>query len=250
MLELQDYSHYPWKLDDIKELCKQNIGEILAFSAAYPTCHCGDGLDDICVRYVFDENKFGYAWAGDFFFIDDCMYVISDDEMFKECNNPDMREIASEIFGKEYTREEKYVARVIFAGVRTPFKDDLGDWIYTGDVISANDGDIISGVCAFPPFMEEDIRIDEPALYGLMLDNCMQRLIDCRNMKRLGTIFFCLDRESTTEISLEQDIGGRAQHGVFDEQYLYCCKYTPSFYQEYWKYEGLEMLGVEYNWRK
>jgi len=26
-------------------------------------------------------------------------------------------------------------------------------------------------------------------------------------------------------------------------------KYTPNFDQELWKYSGLEILGVEYNWR-
>lgn len=249
MLDLQDYHNYPWRLDDLKELCRQNIDEIFAFAAGYPTIHCGDGLDDICVRYIMEENKFGYAWAGDFFFIDDCMYVISDDESFWDTNNPDMREILRDIFGKDYTREEKYVARVIFAGVRTPFKDDQGDWIYTGDIINANDGDIISGICAFPPFCEDDLRPGEPANYGLMLDNCMQPLVNCRTLKRLGTIFFNIE-ESTTEVSIEKEICGVVQHGVFDEKYLFCCQYTPSFYQEYWKYEGLEMLGVEYNWRK
>lgn len=53
------------------------------------------------------------------------------------------------------------------------------------------------GVSAFPPYNDED-EIIMPDNYGLMLDNCMFPLRDCKTIERLGTIYFGLDRESTT----------------------------------------------------
>ena len=66
---------------------------------------------------------------------------------------------------------------------------------------------------------------------------------------RLGTIYFRIDKDET-EISLEKEIGGRVQRLGFDEDYLLCARYTPSYYQELWESKVLETLEIEYNWRK
>jgi hypothetical protein len=60
-----------------------------------------------------------------------------------------------------------------------------------------------------------------------------------------------LDRESTTEIDLEGFLSGHVQHSRFDDDFLLCAKYTPSFQQEMWRYSALGILGIEeYNWRR
>lgn len=239
--------NYPYRLEHIKQLCQEYIHEITLCNSGFISMHEGEPITDVCVRYVYDEGKFGYAYMGDFFFLDDCMYVISDDEKFKESHNDCMPEILNEEFGIYWGRQNEYIFRVIFAGIRTPYKDDLGDYIYTGDIVKANDY-IISGICAFPPYCDNETCVS-PALYGLMLDNHMLPLNDCQQVERLGTIFFHLDK-SETEITIESEIGGRAQHGGFDEDYLLCAKYTPSYNQELWKYKALEIIGTEYNWRR
>lgn len=92
---------------------------------------------------------------GDFFF-NDCMYVISDDDLYKDSHNEDIKELASDLFEVPYTRSEKYLSRVIFAGVRTPCIRTIWMTGFTqGDMVNAND-DIISGVSAFPPYNDED----------------------------------------------------------------------------------------------
>lgn len=243
----QNYKGFAWRLDNLKELCNELIRDLLGDYETFIALHENKGIMDVVVRYVLDENKFGYAGMGEFFFIDDCMYVISDDEIFKDIHNEDIPSIAAEIHNAGWYRSEKYVARVIFAGVRTPFKDNLGDWIYTGDMVCAND-DVTSGVCAFPPF-DDNAKIDIPNNYGLMLDNCMFPLRDSRNLERLGTIYFKLDA-SETEINMESVIGGIVQHGVFNKEFMKCSQYTPSYQKEYRKYAALEIIGAEYNWRR
>ena len=243
----KNYKGFAWRLDNIKEVCNSLAKDILGDYETFRALHEDKGIMDIVVRYVFDDKQFGYANIGDFFFIDDCMYVISDDEKFKDVHNEDIPSIAADVHNAEWYRSERYVTRVLFAGVRTPFKDNLGDWIYTGDMVCVND-DIVSGVCAFPPF-DDTAEIDIPDNYGLMLDNCMFPLRDSKKLERIGTIYFKLDA-SDTEISIESVIGGTVQHGVFDEEFMKCAQYTPSYQKEYWKYAALEIIGAEYNWRR
>lgn len=243
----KNYKGFAWRLDNLKELCNSLIEDITGNYDTFRALHDDEGITDVVVRYALDENRFGYAYMGDFFFIDDCMYVISNDEKFRDYYNDEMPDIAAEMHETRWYRDEKYVARVIFAGVRTPFRDNIGDWIYTGDMVCANDH-ITSGVCAFPPF-NDSAKIDIPDNYGLMLDNCMFPLRDCKKLERLGTIYFNMDA-SETEINMESIIGGTVQHGDFSEEFMKCAQYTPSYQKEYWKYIALEELGVEYYWRK
>jgi hypothetical protein len=42
--------------------------------------------------------------------------------------------------------------------------------------------------------------------------------------------------------------GWRDTEEVTQEKVL-MARYTPNFDQKYWKYVGLEVLGVEYDWR-
>lgn len=243
----QNYIGFPWRLDNLKEVCNELVSDIFSDYETFVAMHEGKGITNVVVRYVIGENKFGYADMGDFFFLDDCMYVISDDDIFKDIHNEEMPEIAAKFHETGWYRSEKYVTRVLFAGVRTPFKDKHGDWIYTGDMVCAND-EITSGVCAFPPFNEQ-FGIDIPNNYGLMLDNCMYPLRECKSLVRLGIIYFKLD-PCETEISMEQLIEGVVQHGVFDEEFKKYAQYTPSFNKEYWKYIALEEIGAEYDWRR
>jgi hypothetical protein len=244
----KNYKNYAWRLEDIKDVCNSFGQEIIRYdSDTFNTLHEDMDIEDVVVRYIYDEDKFGYANLGDLFFMfDDCMYLITDDDTFKEYNNEDIPEIAQDMFHVTYMRKEKYVTRVIFAGVRTPYKDTLGDWIYTGDIVKGN-YDIISGVCAFPPYNDDNIKRC-PNNYGLMLDNHMLPLRECESLERLGTIYFDI-APNETEIYLEREIGGTAQHGVFDEEYLLKARHTPSYKKENseWAEKAQRM---EYNWRR
>lgn len=75
--------NFPYRLEHMKQACMDNIHEIVLCPAGFFSMHEGEPISKICVRYVYDEGKFGYAYMGDFFFLDDCMYVISNDEKFR-----------------------------------------------------------------------------------------------------------------------------------------------------------------------
>lgn len=244
-----NYKNYAWKLEEIKEVCNTLGKSIITYDFdTFNDMYEELDIEDVVVRYIYEENKFGYARMGDFFFMfGDCMYILTDDEFYKEGNNEDIPEIAEDMFETKFCRKEKYATRVIFAGVRTPFKDNIGDWIYTGDIVKGK-YDIISGVCAFRPFDDEELKRC-PNNYGLMLDNHMLPLCDCESLERLGTIYFDIDPRET-EVDLESKIGERAQHGVFDEKYLLRARYTPSYNNEKSILTKKELQGKEYNWRK
>lgn len=90
-----------------------NIQDIVLYPGAFFDFHNGEPISEICVRYVYDEDKFGYAYMGDYFFLDDCMYVISGDEKFKTVHNEDMPDIIKDWFGVEWGRNDEYVFRAI-----------------------------------------------------------------------------------------------------------------------------------------
>ena len=85
----QNYIGFPWRLDNLKEVCNELVSDIFSDYETFVAMHEGKGITNVVVRYVIGENKFGYADMGDFFFLDDCMYVISDDDIFKDFNVED-----------------------------------------------------------------------------------------------------------------------------------------------------------------
>ena len=83
----KNYKGFAWRLDNLKELCNSLIEDITGNHDTFRALHDDEGITDVVVRYALDENRFGYAYMGDFFFIDDCMYVISNDEKFRDYYN-------------------------------------------------------------------------------------------------------------------------------------------------------------------
>ena len=120
------------------------------------------------------------------------MDVWDKDERWKDDQNQDMVEL---VFGDECEGRD-YAHRVFFAGVATGVKECNGEMIYTGDVIHIGDED-----CGYDfalGAMEHD--------YAFILDNHALMLSDCINdkLKRIGTVFYQLDRSETPVPSLNQ----------------------------------------------
>lgn len=218
----------------LKTLCSKYLYEI------------GAGIDnhlpEVHVRYVLDNNEFGYTTLENCFFFDDGdMYVWEADDKWQDEHN---QEIVEEVFGDE-CHGRGFAHRVIFAGVSTGFRDSNGEYIYTGDVIRIGQDDT-STELALGAFDEG---------YCFILDNHCLFLNECRNkiLTRIGTVFFQLDWSEYPVLTVKErtmQFNGWRDTTEEHKQKVLMAKFTPNFDQEEWKYIALDTLGVEYHWNK
>lgn len=268
--QMRNYFNYAWRLEDIKELCREHSDEI-ALDDLFLWLNGDKGLCEIWVRYIIDDDKFGYASMGDFFFFDDCMFVLTNDESMKDSHNEDGCYLFESEYGMPLRRPEKYICPVIFAGVRTPYKDELGDWVYTGDIVHIKylhdryigkfargkrraepngenrqiKGMDVIGCVEAMPILQHDEEKDEPPVYAILLDNHCAPLSHSTRIDRMGTVFWGLER-NVAEVSIMSL--SHSMYGFTRDDYIRA-KYTPNFGAS-WHGLALNTLGVEYNWRR
>ena len=200
----------------------------------------------IQIRYVIDEDKFGNAWFGSFFFFGDTLYVWDRDEAWAPEHNADVVDAVfkDECFGRGYAH------RVLYAGVRTRYKDSMGEFIYTGDVCHIKHHSREYDLPLSTLGSEENPDFFR---YAFVLDNQCIYPEDCDSITRVGTVFFMLDRNDDGDL-VDQlsrrftDVMGQSPYSL--PQRLNMAQYTPSFYKDVWKYESMRVLEIEYNWRE
>lgn len=203
-------------------------------------------LPGIKVRYVATNKKFGYTYFGNFFFFGDDFYVWEQDEKYAEDHN---QYVVEDVFGDE-CKGRGYARRVLFAGVLTDFSDDNGEGIYTGDVIKLEKKDEPTEYFAVGAWSREEGKGE----YCFILDNHNWSLEECLHqnyhMTRVGTVFFQLDASDFVGVN-QRVMGFNGWRDTEEEkkQKILMAKFTPNFDQEPWKYQGLETLGAEYDWR-
>ncbi len=224
--------------EDLKRFCREHKYVIGARIISAP-------VPDISIRYVVDRGRFGYAGFGDFFFFGDYLYVWTHNQEFAPDHNQDV----VEGYFNDECKGRGYCHRVIFAGVKTPYRDSTGDSIYTGDVLELH-GEYDYGTFALGTLGENDG--DWEAQYSFVLDNHCITPEMCKSMTRVGTVFYQLDwNDEPRKIA---DLCYRFQpwrpDGIKEEDRLTMAKYTPNFDKEIWKYHANEILGIEYNRRK
>ena len=193
-----------------------------------------------------NDGKFGYTSFGFGFFFHSPweFYVCSKDEKYKD-QHADY--IFYDVFHDECPNKG-YVRRVHFAGVRTPFKDKRGDYIYTGDIVRA----YFHGTSYVLPV---GVIHEE---YALLLDNHCIRMSECSKFDRLGTVFYGLDADFNDD-QLVRNRNGRFFSSVYGTfacpptstlgKELVKARLTPNFFTDNIPYIVLNELGVEYNWR-
>lgn len=234
----------PKMLDEsiLHELCKKYKYEI---SIGHYS-----NLPRIRIRYAIENDKFGYARFGEFFFFDEgecvpALYVWLLDDEYEEHHNQD---VAEDVLGDE-CRNRGYAVRMIFAGVETPYSDCKGHKIYTGDVV---------GVKANIEGYRSDKLVLSSHLgdYGFPLDNHFWFLKECihnNNLERTGTVFFQLDWSEYPTSIWQRALSFNVQYSYSKEDKKMrnlMSRFTPNFDQEEWKYSALEILGAEYHWWK
>ncbi len=222
----------------LKNLCEQHLYEIGAGISKF--------LPNIKVRYVAENKKFAYAKFGDFFFFGDEFYVWELDDKYLDDHNQDVVEA---VFNDE-CKGRGYARRVIFAGVQTEFKDCNGENIYTGDVIKVEENQYLTHHLAVGALSS----IEGIGSYCFILDNHSWSLADCNRqqykMTRVGTVFYQLDANDFIGVN-QRTMQFNGWRDTEEEKQLtiLMAKFTPNYDQELWKYQGLEILGAEYDWR-
>lgn len=203
-----------------------------------------DFLPNIEIRYTIENGKFRYAKFGDFsFWADGGLYVWINDDKLADSHEQDIVEslFEDQCYGRGY------LLRATFCGINTHIKDSNGEEIFTGDVLDVES----MGPLALGMFEEH-----EGPGYCFILDNHYLSLDDCKQRRlrhrRIGTVYFRLEwGEYPIATTAERTMKFNACWDPEEsKRMLYMSKYTPNYDQEFWKYQGLETLGVEYNWRK
>lgn len=218
--------------DVLRELCREYLYQI---GVGIRT-----GLPSVRIRYVLDDNKFGYAYFGQFFFYGDQLYVWDRNEIWKDTHN---QGVVVDTFHDECDGRG-YAHPVIFAGVCTNLKDIHGDYIYTGDVVRTDKlHDSLLGVQA----------INYPEEYGIILDNHSLPLKECQQIERMGTVFYNLVKDTfQPDIIRERCNDLLNLYGPrlpFEEVHRHI-RFTPNFYTDEWQYIAMEKLRDEdFDWR-
>lgn len=222
----------------LQKLCQRFLYSIGAWLHLY--------LPSIYIRYVIDKDKFGYTYFGNFFFYNDELYVFDDDEQYKNLHDA---KAVLDTFGDE-CEDRGYAHKVIFAGVRTPYKDVRGDFIYTGDAV-------ITDILGLNKENIHGVRpLDFLNDYGCMLDNHSLLLSGCKKIVRVGTVFFNLPKNGEGDMLHLLEDRSRSMHswygnGPTGEENLRHVRFTPNFFDEEWNYYVFELLrGEDFDWRK
>ena len=222
----------------LKRLCEQHLYEIGAGINSL--------LPSVKVRYVAENKKFAYAYFGDFFFFGNDFYVWERDDKYLDYHNQD---VVEEVFNDE-CEGRGYARRVIFAGVQTEFKDCNRENIYTGDVIKIEENQNLTNYLAVGALSSEEGK----GAYCFILDNHSWSLADCYRqhykMTRVGTVFYQLNASDFIGVNQRtMQFNGWRDSEEEKQLKILMAKFTPNYVQELWKYQGLEILGAEYDWR-
>ncbi len=232
-----------WQRPNAPKIISEEVLHDLAKKYAYPiSVKLPMYIPSVRIRYVIDSGEFGYtALCNCFFFEDGGMYVWDDDERWKVDHNQDMVEC---VFGDECCGRG-YAHRAFFAGVATGVEDCDGEMIYTGDVLQI--GTKKNARIFALGTVEND--------YAFLLDNHSLSLSDCKDekLKKVGTVFYQLDRSETPVPSLNDRVmrfqGGRDT--AEDREFKRIkARLAPNFEQKIWKYRAMDILGIEFNQKK
>jgi len=214
--------------DILTELCER-FRDVIAAGNLH-------GMPEINVRYAVRDGMFHVAKFGDYFFLDEIMYVCDRDKKWAPYHD----EFAAKAFFGDNHDKRGYVHAVAFCGIQLPFLDDKGDAVFTGDVCKCYN-DIYRVVTA-----------NEFEGYGFRGDNCMILLDNYPiPLHRVGTIFYKLSLDAPMKNTWIDGTEICSMWGQADNigELLAKAKLTPSFMKDDFEYFVLSYITEEYDWR-
>ena len=231
-------------LESIKEFCNSHLFDI-ATGGLKTENH------SVKVRFIDSDRKFGYTGLGRFFFVDDCMYIISRDKKYESDHNPDILDFSEELDILKFSGD--FIVRVIFAGVFTGFYDDKGERIFTGDVVSAKvllnptipsnggtnrarnlDNEEKGSFC--------EAGVNEIfEVFSIILDNHSVPLSWATELEIVGSLFFELEK-GETEVDIQSLCNSFAQSRTDRNELKRLIKKSPYFPPVTWEEKAIELL--------
>lgn len=236
-------------LNSIKEFCETRIAEIALGELKMENHNCK-------VRYIDQNGKFGVTGLGCFFFFENCMYILTNDQKYEIFHNPEIYDFRDDF--KILRVSTDYIVRVIFAGVFTGFIDDKGERIFTGDVVKAKilknptipstggtkrarnlDNESI-------PSTHETCVNDIFGNYSLIFDNISLPLSWATELKVVGSLFYELKMQEK-EVDIQYLCNSFAQSRIDRKELNKLIKKSPYFPPVTWQEKAAELLCGDNN---
>ena len=182
-------------------------------------------LPKIKIRYIIpEEERFGFADFGDCFMLDN-------GELYIFANEKDsdyyLTDILRMLFFDFKIKRNQGIRKVLFAGVRTHYRDSHGEAIFTGDVLELGHRETC---LAIGPFGWNDPVNDMKARYAFVLDNHCLFPEDAGKMTRVGTVFYNLYRNRPVDVAMYcHSFQGGFPGDISQEEKMILASHTPSF---------------------
>lgn len=236
-------------LESIKEFCNSHLLDI-ATEGLDPKSH------SVKVRFIDSDGNFGHTELGRFFFVDDCMYIITREKKYKSDHNPDILDFSKELDILKFSGY--FIVRVIFAGVYTGFYDDHGERIFTGDVISAKflinpNIPSVGGRNRAKNVNQEDHWASCEAgvnnifeNYSIILDNHSIPISWATELKVIGSLFYDL-KKGDTELDIRNLCSSFAQSRTAKKELKILIKKSPYYQPLTWQEKAIELLCGDNN---
>lgn len=218
-------------LETIKEFCNSHLFDI-AMGSLKTENH------SVKVRYIDQYGEFGYTGLGLFFFVDECMYIISSNTKYESDHNPCILDFSEELEVLRYS--DCFIVRVVFAGVFTGFYDDERKRIFTGDVVRARM--MINPTIPSNGGINRARNLDNEEkgsfceagvnemfdVFSIILDNHSVPLSWATELEIVGSLFFDL-KKGVTEVDIRDLCNCYAQSREDREKLKSLIKKSPCF---------------------
>jgi hypothetical protein len=236
-------------LNSIKEFCETRIAEIALGELKMENHNCK-------VRYIDQNGKFGVTGFGCFFFFENSMYILTNDQKYEKFHNSDIYNFRDDF---EILRvSTDYIVRVIFAGVFTGFIDDKGERIFTGDVVKAKilknpTTPSTGGTKRARNLENESIASNYETCvndifgnYSLIFDNISLPLSWATELKVVGSLFYELKKQEK-EVDIQCLCNSFAQSRIDRKELNKLIKKSPYLPPVTWQEKAAEIICGENN---